>query len=106
MNRVSSFSLGVFVGIVGLYMTMHFTLVRAGDGFHLVPKIAAKIETPYVDVRKFTLTDWQQKQSLALSVLKANKGHLLQDQKLIGFKQSSQQILDQFTSFTGLKLGG
>jgi len=89
-----------------LYMTMHFTLVRAGDGFHLVPKIAAKIETPYVDVRKFTLTDWQQKQSLALSVLKANKGHLLQDQKLIGFKQSSQQILDQFTSFTGLKLGG
>ena len=106
MNRVSSFSLGVFVGIVGLYMTMHVTLVRATDGFHLVPKIAAKIENPYVDVRDFTLTNWQQKQSLAISILKANKGHLLQDQKLIGFKQSSQQFLDQFTSFTGSKLGG
>lgn len=87
-------------------MAMHFTLVRATDGFHLVPKIAAKIENPYMDIRTFTLTQWQQKQSLALSILKANKGHLLQDQKLIGFKQSSQQILDQFTSFTGSKLDG
>lgn len=106
MNRVSSFAVGVFVGIVGLYMTMHFTLVRARDGFHLIPKIAAKIDLPFVDVREFSLANWQQKQQLAIAILKANKGHLLQDQKLIGFKQSSQQMLDQFTSFANSKIGG
>ena len=55
MNRVSSFAVGVAVGIAGLYIMMHFTLVRAGDGFHLVPKIAAKVDMPYTDIRKFTL---------------------------------------------------
>jgi hypothetical protein len=105
MNRVSSFALGVFVGVVGLYMTMHFTLVRATDGFHLIPKIAAKLDDPYVDVRNFSLANWQQKQRLAIAILKSNKGHLLQDQKLIGFKQSSQQLLDQFTAFASSKSG-
>jgi hypothetical protein len=97
MNRFSSFLLGMGVGVVGLYLTMHFTLVRASDGFHFVPKIAAKIESPYVDVRNFKLENWQRKQALVLSVLKANKGYLLQDQSLLGLKQSSQRMLDQFT---------
>ena len=105
MNRVSSFAVGVAVGIAGLYITMHFTLVRAGDGFHLVPKIAAKVDMPYTDIRNFTLGNWQKNKALTLAILRANKGHLLQEQSLIGFKQTNQQLLDQFSTTTTSKTG-
>ena len=106
MNRVSSFAFGLIVGVLGLYITMHFSLVRAQDGYHLIPKIAAKVDVPYTDIRNFTLENWQRKQSLALSILKANKGHLLQDQSLIGFRQSTQRTLDQFSSSANTRIGG
>ena len=106
MNRVSSFALGLIVGVLGLYITMHFSLVRAQDGYHVIPKIAAKVEVPYTDIRNFPLENWQRKQSLALAILKANKGHLLQDQSLIGFRQSTQRTLDQFSSATITRIGG
>ncbi len=106
MNRVSSFALGLIVGVLGLYITMHFSLVRARDGFHVIPKIAAKVDVPYTDIRDFTLENWLGKQSLALAILKANKGHLLQDQSLIGFRQSTQRTLDQFSSTANTRIGG
>lgn len=102
MNRIGSFLLGLAVGVVGLYLSMHFTLVRAADGFHMIPKIAPKIDNPYVDIRQFSVAQWQKKQSLALAILKANKGHLLSDQTLLPFKQSSQRLLDQFSSGAAL----
>jgi len=105
MNRFSSFVLGLMVGILGLYITMHFSLVRAVDGYHIIPKIAAKIEVPYTDIRKFSLENWQRKQSLALAILKANKGHLLHDQSLIGFRQSTQRMLEQFSMPTTARIG-
>ncbi len=106
MNRVSSFAIGLIVGVLGLYITMHFSLVRARDGFHLIPKIAAKIDVPYTDIRNFTLENWQRKQSLAIAILKANKGHLLQDQSLIGFRLSTQRMLDQFSTVSNVRAGG
>ena len=98
MNRVSSFAFGLIVGVLGLYITMHFSLVRARDGFHLIQKIAPKMEVPYTDIRNFGLENWQPKQSLALAILRAKKGHLLQEQALIGFRESTQQMLDQFST--------
>ncbi|MEQ1829332.1 MAG: hypothetical protein ABL921_25430 [Pirellula sp.] len=105
MNRASCFFLGLAVGIAGLYMTMHITLVRAADGFHVVPKIAAKAELPYTDIRNFTLASWQRKQALALSILRAKKGYLIQDPSLLTFKQSTQKILDQFSMISSPKFG-
>ena len=105
MNRFSSFIVGIGVGIVGLYMSMHFTLVRATDGFHMIPKIAAKLDIPFADIRSFTLANWQRKQPLALAILKAKKGYLLQDRSLVAFKQSSQHILDQFALVANSKTG-
>ena len=59
MNRVSSFFAGILLGAVTMFVAMQFYIVRANDGFHLIPKLAAKLENPYVDIRKFTLNDWQ-----------------------------------------------
>ena len=105
MNRFGSFVAGLLFGVVGLYITMHFSLVRASDGYHIVPKIASKMEIPYTDVRNFGPENWMRRQSLALSILKANKGHLLQDQSLLSFRESTQRLLDQFSA-PNRKAGG
>ena len=95
MSRLSSFFLGVVVGAGGLFIAMNFHVVRASDGVHLVPKLAAKFEQPYVDIRSFTLQDWQQRQALAMAIMKANKGEMLKDSTLDSFKRSTQGLLNQ-----------
>ncbi len=95
MKRLTSFLFGVIVGAVGLGGVMHFHIVRASDGLHVVPKLAAKLELPYVDIRQFTIQDWQQNQALAMAILKANKGGLMQDSALDGFKQATENLLQQ-----------
>ncbi len=95
MNRLTSFLLGVVVGAGGLAIAMNYHVVRASDGLHLVPKLAAKFEQPYVDIRSFTLQDWQQHQSLAMAIMKANKGDMMKDSGLDSFKRSTQNVLNQ-----------
>jgi len=97
MNRVESFIAGLVLGIAGLYGAMHYSIVRAQDGIHFIPKISARLEPPYVDIRDFTLDQWQKKQTLALSILKSKKGYLLEDHTLSGFKFAAQQLLEQST---------
>lgn len=101
MSRMSSFFMGMIVGAVGLFIIMQFYVVRAKDGLHLVPKLAAKLENPYVDIRNFSLADWQNHQPLAVAILKANQGNLMQDSSFNNIKQAAQKTLDQITGTKG-----
>ena len=96
MNRTESFFLGLVVGIGALYGTMHYTIVRAKDGFHFIPKITAKLDVPYTDIRAFKIEQWQRKQTLAMSIMRAKKGYLLADHSLTTFKSNTEQLLQQF----------
>ena len=98
MNRIESFLLGLVLGVATLYGAMHYTVVRAKDGVHFVPKFTARLDTPYVDIRAFTLEKWKRQQLLALSILKAKKGYLLEDSRLSDFKLSTQQMLEQYAA--------
>lgn len=96
MNRFESFLLGLVLGVATLYAAMHYTVVRAKDGFHFVPKFMVRLDTPYVDIRSFNLEQWQRRRLLALSILKAKKGYLFEDHRLADFKLSTQQLLEQY----------
>ena len=96
MDRFGNFLIGVFAGAVGLYAVMHFTLIRADDGFHLIPKIAAKLDMPFEDVRAMKLQQWQKKQPLALAIVRAQKGHLLKDPSLMAFRENAKLVLDRY----------
>ncbi|MFN6130343.1 MAG: hypothetical protein ACK57G_20640 [Planctomycetota bacterium] len=96
MNRVESFLLGLVLGVATLYGAMHYTLVRAKDGFHFIPKFTARLDTPYVDIRAFKLEQWKRQQMLALSIVKAKKGYLLDDRGFAEFKLSTQRLLEQY----------
>ena len=95
MKRIPAFLFGVFFGAMGMFLSMNYHLVRSKDGFHLVPKMAAKFEQPYVDIRNFTLDDWKQHQSLAVAIMKANKSNLMQESALDNFRDATQSLIDQ-----------
>jgi len=95
---MGSFVLGLGVGVVGLYLAMHFTLIQADDGFHVIPKIAAKLEKPFEDVRGYKLNHWQRKQALAVAIVKADKAYLLKDPSLLVFREQTQMLVDRYRS--------
>ena len=79
MNCMSSFLLGIVFGSVALYGAMHYHVVQSSDGFHMIARISPKLSNPYIDVRKFTASDWQKNHELALASLQANKGKMVQE---------------------------
>ncbi|MEY2612834.1 MAG: hypothetical protein RL069_1646 [Planctomycetota bacterium] len=99
MNRIESFLIGLAVGIATLYLTMHFTVVRATDGFHWIPKVNAKLDLPYEDVRDFKAEHWQRRPALTMSIIKARKAYLMDEQSVQKFKQTTNRMLGQAKQF-------
>lgn len=78
MSRQSSFFLGLICGAGGLLLLMNFYIVRSKETFHFVPKVAAKLELPYYDIRNFTVEDWQRRPSLAAAIVTSKNQNLMQ----------------------------
>lgn len=95
MNRLESFLIGLASGIATLYIVMHFTVVRANDGFHWVPKLSAKLDLPYEDVRDFKAEHWQRRPALTMSILRARKGYLIDDRTKLQVQQTTQKVVNQ-----------
>jgi hypothetical protein len=98
MNRLESFLIGLASGIATLYLVMHFTLVRGSDGFHFIPKLNAKLDVPYEDVRDFQAEHWQRRPALTMSILRARKGHLIDQYTQRSIQKTTQQMISQARS--------
>jgi hypothetical protein len=98
MNRLESFLIGLASGIATLYLVMHFTLVRGSDGFHFIPKLNAKLDVPYEDVRDFQAEHWQRRPALTMSILRARKGHLIDERTQRSIQKTTQQMISQARS--------
>lgn len=93
MNRLTVFFLGVVVGIVGLYMSENFYIVRSSETYHLIPKVASKLEIPYRDIRQYTPEDWRNNPALALAIVKSKKEELLVESGLNGMQSQLEEFL-------------
>jgi hypothetical protein len=98
MNRLESFLIGLASGIATLYLVMHFTLVRGSDGFHFIPKLNAKLDVPYEDVRDFQAEHWHRRPALTMSILRARKGHLIDQRTQRSIQKTTQQMISQARS--------
>ena len=98
MNRLESFLIGLASGIATLYLVMHFTLVRGSDGFHFIPQLNAKLDLPYEDVRDFQAEHWQRRPALTMSILRARKGHLIDERTQRSIQKTTQQMISQARS--------
>lgn len=97
MNRLSSFVLGIVVGAVGIVVSENYYVVRSNETFHLVPKVAARLEMPYRDIRGFTMQDWQNNQPLALAIIKSQKQDLMVETGLTNMQKQLEGVLRSLT---------
>ncbi|QDS92590.1 hypothetical protein FF011L_13370 [Roseimaritima multifibrata] len=86
MGRISTFFFGMICGAGLLWGAMHYHVVRTTDGFYFVPKLSKNLTDPYVDVRAFGLSDWQQHRPLAAAIMQNNQSQLLGDASMTTFK--------------------
>ena len=78
MKKFLTFVFGVMIGAAVMFVTIKFHVIRADDGFHMVPKTLAKVNSIYVDIREFTITDWDDHRELALDLANSPKAYLLE----------------------------
>jgi len=78
MRRLMTFILGMITGGAVLYAALHYHLIRASDGLHLVAKTKPQITATYVDIRSFRVADWTQHPALLQALLNANKPDLVE----------------------------
>ena len=93
MGRLGSFIGGVVIGGVAVFVGLKYHVVRANDGFHLVPKLQAQFDEAYVDIRQFGFEDWNEHQTLAIAMAKSDKAYLMQETTTDQMKQSVDSVL-------------
>jgi hypothetical protein len=82
------------VGAALLAGAMNYHFVRSQQGLLMVPKLSKGLDDPYVDIRAFTLEDWQQHRALAAALIQSDKAELLADSSLSNFRNSINGVLD------------
>lgn len=84
----------MIVGAVMLAGAMNYHFVRSEKGLLMVPKISKGLDDPYVDIREFSLSDWQEHRALAAALIQSDKAELLADSSLSNFRNSMNGVLD------------
>jgi len=98
MRSLSSFIVGMIVGALVLFVSLRYHVVRANDGVHLIPKSSARLTEPYVDIREFTVEDWDAHKALAMAIVQADKAYLMQDSATESVRRSFNDLLSGLNS--------
>lgn len=98
MGRLTWFAAGLLFGALGMFISMKYYVVRAQDGVHLVPKATAALSLPYVDVRSFELSDWNEHRDLALAIVQADKPEILEEAAYSGLRQTMENVITNLQS--------
>jgi hypothetical protein len=93
MRTLSTFVFGMIVGAGLLFAGLRYHVVRAQDGFHLIPKSSARLTEPYIDIRKFSVADWDAHRALAMAIVQADKAYLMEDSAAESIRRSFNDLL-------------
>ena len=95
MNRLGVFLTGMIVGGLAVFGSERFHVLRAYDGFHLVPKHRPTFEETYVDARNFGVAEWTKHTELAAALVEARKGYLLENAASQEVQRNLPGLFDQ-----------
>lgn len=98
MSRLSSFFSGMVCGAVGILIAMNYYVVRSKESVHLVPKVAAKLEMPYYDIRNYSLEDWQHHPSLAAAIVSSKDNKLMENSGVEAVRTRVEGLLREWTN--------
>ena len=101
MRRLITFIIGMIVGASLLYGIQRYHLIRADDGFHLIPKVESSLGATYVDIRDFTVADWSRYSGVAMALIQADQGDLMENAATDTIRQSIDRLLDPSRSTSG-----
>lgn len=101
MGQLGSFISGLAVGAAAVFVGLKYHVVRANDGVHLVPKLQAQFDEAYVDIRKFGYEDWNKHRGLAVAMVQAEKGYLMQETTTDSLRRSVDSVLEGLGNFRG-----
>lgn len=79
MNKLSTLIVGLVVGASLMFVSLRYHVVRADNGFHMVPKSTANLGTIYADVRDYTVDDWRNNQQLMIDITKSDNAPLQEE---------------------------
>lgn len=97
MRRIWTFLSGILAGGALIYFAMNFHLIRANDGFHLIPKVNAQLPGTYADIREFKVTDWADNAEIAAALMNANRRDLLDGALTDTFNNGLDRLLNPQT---------
>jgi hypothetical protein len=98
VNRFTSFLAGIVVGVIGLYGSMHFYVVKSDRGLEVVRKIQPQVEMPYVDIRNFTINDWRDRSALAAALSKGGKTDLIGGSAVKAVEDTVSSTIDRWAT--------
>jgi len=98
MKLFVSFAAGFLLGAALIFTSLKYHVVRASDGLHLVPKLSANFAETYVDIRKFSFTDWNQHRPLAVALAQNGNSDLLKGSASENLQQSINSVLEGLSS--------
>ena len=88
------FVMGMIVGAVLLYTTMHYHVIRSDRGFHLVPKFSQDFSYIYTDIRDFDLDDWRRHKPVAAALMRNQQGDLVGGSAADSFRNAVDRAID------------
>lgn len=100
MGRLGTFVAGFLLGGGTVFFTLHYHIVRANDGIHMVPKFSSTFAESYVDIRAFGYQEWTDHHELAVAITKAGKTDLLQGIAVAPLQNAVDNIFNTVNSAT------
>ncbi len=94
MRRLMTFIFGMVTGGVLLYGALNYHIIRANDGFHLVPKTGTRLAGTYVDIREMTVADLANHADILDALIRANKQQLLKNTATGALQNGLDRLLD------------
>ena len=96
MKKLPAFFFGMLVGSILMFVTLKYHIVRSQQGLHIVPKSAANLSLPYVDIREFSIQDWNEYRQLAADIAQSDEAHLLEATARSSLDNTIRDVLDGF----------
>lgn len=79
MQKIQGFLFGFVVGAALMFAGLRYHVIRASDGYHVIPKVTAHLRLPYTDIREFTVEDWQSNADLVVAITRSKNTALKQE---------------------------
>jgi hypothetical protein len=98
MRRLVTFLLGMVTGGLLLFGALNYHILRADDGFHLIPKTSTRLAATYVDIRKFTVADLTKHADIVEAIIRADKQELLKKTTAGALQNGLDRFLDRSSS--------